>query len=338
MDIADIIVGTQGRNKIVDYLEDYIKLGEKKNYVEDNIDKNYEELLFDKNFDSTRAFIKIEDGCNNFCSYCIIPYARGRVRSRKADSIIKEIETLAKDGYKEFVITGIQITDYEDDGIDLIKLLEMIDEVPGAERIRLGSIQPKLLKDETVERLAALKHLQHQFHLSLQSGSNKVLKLMNRKYTREDYIENTEKIYKAMPDAAITTDIIVGFPGEDDDDFKESIDIVKKVNFLKVHVFRYSRRKGTKAYDMPDQVPESVKKDRAEILEEYQEASRHIFINKFIGNEFEVLFEEKKDEYFEGYTSNYIRAYLKTDEDLHNHVIKVKAVERFKDGVLVERI
>lgn len=338
MNIADIIVGTQGRNKIVDYLEDYIKLGEKKKYVEDNIDKNYEELLFDKNFDSTRAFIKIEDGCNNFCSYCIIPYARGRVRSRKADSIIKEIEMLAKDGYKEFVITGIQITDYEDDGIDLIKLLEMIDEVTGVERLRLGSIQPKLLKDETVERLAHLKHLQHQFHLSLQSGSNKVLMLMNRKYTREDYIENTDKIYKAMPDAAITTDIIVGFPGEDDDDFKESIDIVKKVNFLKVHVFRYSRRKGTKAYDMPGQVAESVKKDRAEILEEYQEASRNIFINKFIGDEFEVLFEEKKDEYFEGYTSNYIRAYLKTDEDLHNHIIKVKAVERFKDGVLVERI
>lgn len=338
MDIADIIVGTQGRNKIVDYLEDYIKLGEKKNYVGDNIDKNYEELLFDKNFDSTRAFIKIEDGCNNFCSYCIIPYARGRVRSRKADSIIKEIETLAKDGYKEFVITGIQITDYEDADIDLIKLLEKIDEVPGVERIRLGSIQPKLLKDETVERLAHLKHLQHQFHLSLQSGSIKVLKLMNRKYTREDYIKNTSKLYKAMPDASITTDIIVGFPGEDDEDFKESIDIVKKVNFLKVHVFRYSRRKGTKAYDMPGQVAESVKKDRAEILEEYQEASRHIFINKFIGEEFEVLFEEKKDEYFEGYTSNYIRAYLKTDEDLHNHIIKVKAIERFKDGILVERI
>lgn len=338
MDIADIIVGTQGRNKIVQYLEEYLDLGEKKNYVEDNIDKNYEELLFDKNFDSTRAFIKIEDGCNNFCSYCIIPYARGRVRSRKADSIIKEITSLVKDGYKEFVITGIQITDYEDDGIDLIKLLEMIDKVPGVERLRLGSIQPKLLKDETVERLAHLKHLQHQFHLSLQSGSNKVLKLMNRKYTREDYIENTEKIYKAMPDAAITTDIIVGFPREDDDDFKESIDIVKKVNFLKVHVFRYSRRKGTKAYDMPDQVPESIKKDRAEILEEYQEASRHIFINKFIGEEFEVLFEEKKDEYFEGYTSNYIRAYLKSEGDLHNHIIKVKAVERFKDGVLVERI
>jgi len=338
MNIADIIVGTQGRNKIVEYLEEYLELGEKKNYVEDNIDKNYEELLFDKNFDSTRAFIKIEDGCNNFCSYCIIPYARGRVRSRKADSIIKEIETLAKDGYKEFVITGIQITDYEDADIDLIKLLEKIDEVPGVERIRLGSIQPKLLKDETVERLAHLKHLQHQFHLSLQSGSNKVLKLMNRKYTREDYIENTSKIYMAMPDAAITTDIIVGFPGEDDDDFKESIDIVKKVNFLKVHVFRYSRRKGTKAYDMEGQVPESVKKDRAELLEGYQEASKHIFINKFIGAEFEVLFEEKKDEYFEGYTSNYIRAYLKSDAELHNHIIKVKAVERFKDGVLVERI
>ena len=322
MDIADIIVGTQGRNKIADYLEEYLNLGEKKNYVEDNIDKNYEELLFDKNFDSTRAFIKIEDGCNNFCSYCIIPYARGRVRSRKADSIIKEIETLAKDGYKEFVI----------------KLLEMIDEVPGVERVRLGSIQPKLLKDETVERLAKLKHLQHQFHLSLQSGSNKVLKLMNRKYTREDYIENTSKIYKAMPDSAITTDIIVGFPQEDDEDFKESIDIVKKVNFLKVHVFRYSRRKGTKAYDMKGQIAESVKKDRAEILEEYQEASRHIFINKFIGNEFEVLFEEKKDEYFEGYTSNYIRAYLKTDENLHNQIIKVKAVEKFRDGILVERI
>ena len=338
MDIADIIVGTQGRNKIADYLEEYLNLGEKKNYVEDNIEKNYEELLFDKNFDSTRAFIKIEDGCNNFCSYCIIPYARGRVRSRKADSIIKEIETLAKDGYKEFVITGIQITDYEDNDIDLIKLLEMIDEVPGVERVRLGSIQPKLLKDETVERLAKLMHLQHQFHLSLQSGSNKVLKLMNRKYTKEDYIENTSKIYKAMPDSAITTDIIVGFPQEDDEDFKESIDIVKKVNFLKVHVFRYSRRKGTKAYDMKGQIAESVKKDRAEILEEYQEASRHIFINKFIEIEFEVLFEEKKDEYFEGYTSNYIRAYLKTDENLHNQIMKVKAVEKFRDGILVERI
>lgn len=338
MNIADIIVGTQGRNKIVDYLEEYLKSDEKKNYVEDDIDKNYEELLFDKNFDSTRAFIKIEDGCNNFCSYCIIPYARGRVRSRKADSIIKEIASLANDGYKEFVITGIQITDYQDEDVDLIKLLELIDEVSGVERIRLGSIQPKLLKDETVLRLARLKHLQHQFHLSLQSGSNKVLRLMNRKYSKEEYIQNTEKIYKAMPDSAITTDIIVGFPREDDDDFRESVDIIKKVNFLKVHVFRYSRRKGTKAYDIPCQVAESIKKDRAETLEQYQEASRHIFINKFIGEDFEVLFEEKRDAYFEGYTSNYIRAYLKTDEALHNKVVRVKALEAFKDGVLVERI
>ena len=338
MDIADIIIGTQGRNKIVDYLEEYLKIGEKKNYVKDNIDKNYEELLFDKNFDSTRAFIKIEDGCNNFCSYCIIPYARGRVRSRKASSIIKEISDLVEDGYKEFVITGIQITDYEDDDIDLIKLLEMIDEVPGVERIRLGSIQPKLLKEETVERLAHLKNLQHQFHLSLQSGSNKVLKLMNRKYTREDYILNTEKIYKAMPDSAITTDIIVGFPCEDEDDFKESIEIIKRVNFLKVHVFRYSKRKGTKAFDMQGQISENIKKDRAEILEKYQEISKNIFINKFIGTEFDVLFEEKKNFYFEGYTTNYIRAYLKTDEDLHNKIIRVKAIKEFNGGILVERI
>lgn len=161
---------------------------------------------------------------------------------------------------------------------------------------------------------------------------------MNRKYTREDYIENTTKIYKAMPDSSITTDIIVGFPGEDEEDFKESIDIVKKVNFLKVHVFRYSRRKGTKAYDMEGQVPESVKKDRAELLEGYQEASKHIFINKFIGEDFEVLFEEKKDDCYEGYTSNYIRAYLRTDEELHNKILKVKAVETYKDGILVERI
>lgn len=338
MDIADIIVGTQGRNKIVDYLEEYLNIGEKRNYVEDNIDKNYEELLFDKNFDSTRAFIKIEDGCNNFCSYCIIPYARGRVRSREISSIINEIKALVEDGYKEFVITGIQITDYEDEGTDLITLLEKIDKVDGLERIRLGSIQPKLLQDETVARLAKLEHLQHQFHLSLQSGSNKILKLMNRKYSKEDYINNTNKIYKAMPDASITTDIIVGFPCEDDEDFNESVDIVKKVNFLKVHVFRYSRRKGTRAYDMKCQVAESVKKERAETLEKYQEISRNIFINKFIGEEFEVLFEEHKNSYFEGYTSNYIRAYLKTDEDLHNKIVKVKAVDTFNDGILVERI
>ena len=274
-----------------------------------------------------RAVIKVQDGCNQFCSYCIIPYARGRVRSRKIDSIIKEIEQIAQKGIKEVVITGIHLASYGKDfeeNIGLIDLLEEINKVDGIVRIRLGSLEPKIITEEFMQRLIKLEKICHHFHLSLQSGCDNTLKRMNRKYTTEEFKEIVQRLRRYYDDVILTTDIIVGFPGETEEDFETTYNYLKKINFYKMHVFPYSPRKGTVAAKMPDQIQGDVKEKRSKKLIELSNENQKQYNQNLIGKDVEVLFEEKnKEGYYKGHTQNYILVEYKTDEELENKIVKV---------------
>ena len=260
---VDVVIGTTERNKIVDLIEESKEFHEKINIVK-NL-KNVREFANTTNFDSnnrTRAYMKVQDGCNRFCTYCIIPFARGPIRSRTIEDSVREAKTLADRGFKEIVLTGIHIGSFGMDMGDmrLIDLIEAIAEVDGIERIRLSSVEPIIITDEFMERAVKTGKLCDHFHLSLQSGSNNILKAMNRRYTREEYIEKANIIRKYMPHAGLTTDIIVGFPGENEEDFRDSMSIVKEVGFSRIHVFKYSKRKNTKAALMKNQIDGNVKK------------------------------------------------------------------------------
>ena len=274
-----------------------------------------------------RAVIKVQDGCNQFCSYCIIPYARGRVRSRKIDSIIKEIEQIAQKGIKEVVITGIHLASYGKDfeeNIGLIDLLEEINKIDGIVRIRLGSLEPKIITEEFMQRLIKLEKICHHFHLSLQSGCDNTLKRMNRKYTTSEFEEIVQRLRKYYNDVILTTDIIVGFPGETGEDFETTYNYLKKINFYKMHVFPYSPRKGTVAAKMPDQIQGDVKEKRSKKLIELSNENQKQYNQNLIGKDVEVLFEEKnKEGYYKGHTQNYILVEYKTDEELENKIVKV---------------
>lgn len=327
---VDVVVGTTERNRIVDLIEESKKNNEKINIVKDL--KNVREFANTTNFDSnnrTRAYMKVQDGCNRFCTYCIIPFARGPIRSRTIEDSVREARTLADRGFKEIVLTGIHIGSFGMDLGDmrLIDLIEAIAEVDGIERIRLSSVEPLIITDDFMERAVKTGKLCDHFHLSLQSGSNNILKAMNRRYTREDYIEKANIIRKYMPHAGLTTDIIVGFPGESQEDFEDSMKIVKEVGFSRIHVFKYSKRKNTKAAVMKNQIDGNVKKERSEKLialgEEYQE----IFERENMKTTQSVLFEEKHDGVYYGYTTNYIRVKAKSEEDLTNKIKKVKILD-----------
>lgn len=327
---VDVVVGTTERNRIVDLIEESKKNNEKINIVKDL--KNVREFANTTNFDSnnrTRAYMKVQDGCNRFCTYCIIPFARGPIRSRTIEDSVREARTLADRGFKEIVLTGIHIGSFGMDLGDmrLIDLIEAIAEVDGIERIRLSSVEPIIISDDFMERAVKTGKLCDHFHLSLQSGSNNILKAMNRRYTREDYIEKANIIRKYMPHAGLTTDIIIGFPGESQEDFEDSMKIVKEVGFSRIHVFKYSKRKNTKAAVMKNQIDGNVKKERSEKLialgEEYQE----IFERENMKTTQSVLFEEKHDGVYYGYTTNYIRVKAKSEEDLTNKIKKVKILD-----------
>ena len=327
---VDVVVGTTDRNRIVDLIEESKKNNEKINIVKEL--KNVREFANTTNFDSnnrTRAYMKVQDGCNRFCTYCIIPFARGPIRSRTIEDSVREARTLADRGFKEIVLTGIHIGSFGMDLGDmrLIDLIEAIAEVDGIERIRLSSVEPLIITDDFMERAVKTGKLCDHFHLSLQSGSNNILKAMNRRYTREDYIEKANIIRKYMPHAGLTTDIIVGFPGESQEDFEDSMKIVKEVGFSRIHVFKYSKRKNTRAAVMKNQIDGNVKKERSEKLialgEEYQE----IFERENMKTTQSVLFEEKHDGVYYGYTTNYIRVKAKSEEDLTNKIKKVKILD-----------
>ena len=328
----DIVLGNEEKADIVHFVEQYQNEKKKIVQIQDiNQEKEFEEMGEITYTEKTRAVIKVQDGCNQFCSYCIIPYARGRVRSRKIENVVKEIKKIAERGIKEVVITGIHLASYGkdfNDGTSLIDLLEEINKIDGICRIRLGSLEPKIINEKFMDRLIKLEKICHHFHLSLQSGSNKTLKRMNRKYTTEEFKNIVEILRKYYNDVILTTDIIVGFPGENEEEFEETYNFLKEIKFYKMHVFPYSPRKGTGAEKMPEQVDGNIKEERSKKLIEMSEQNQKGYNEKLIGKEVEVLFEEeeKKDNeiFYKGHTSNYILVKYKTTENLENQIRKVK--------------
>ncbi len=310
---VDVIIGTSERHKIVELCQEARGANEVINIVRSiKNDDEFEKIDVNDIKSKTRAYIKIQDGCNQYCSYCIIPYARGPIRSRQLEDIIQETEILAKAGFKEIILTGIHVASYGKDleDIDLKEVLKAIGKIEGIERIRLSSLEPNLIDEDFMKTIMDINKICDHFHLSLQSGSNSVLKRMNRKYTSEEYKEKVDLIRKYMPDAGITTDIIVGFPGESEEEFQETMEFVKTIAFSKIHVFKYSIRQGTPAAKYENQVNGLIKNKRSEDLIALANGLAQEFNNKFINTKVSVLYEEvsKVDERaFEGYTTNYIR-------------------------------
>ena len=329
----DLCLGTNDKTQIVEFVEKYID--EKNKKVElDNIlyDANFEDFGSVTYTEKTRAVIKVQDGCDRFCSYCIIPFARGKVRSRKPESVIQEIKEIAKSGIKEVVVTGIHVASYGRDFKEdyrLIDLLEEINKIDGIERIRLGSIEPLLITEDFMERLIKLEKVCHHFHLSLQSGCTETLKRMNRRYTAEEFEVIVERLRKYYQDVILTTDIIVGFPNESEEEFECTYEYLKKINFYKMHVFKYSPRKGTKASEMPEQIPGDIKEIRSKRLLELSDNNETRFLDSYIGKTVEVLFEECDEQgYYKGHTANYIMVKVKSEEDLSNKIVNVVVRKR----------
>lgn len=323
----DIIVGNNKKKEIVDILDNYFKHQEKEYIIDINKTDEYEELEIETVTEHTRAHLKIQDGCNNFCSYCIIPYARGRIRSRKMGNIRNEILRLADKGFKEIVFTGINLGCYNDDGKKLIDVLEMAEKIEGIERIRLGSLDPEIITNDFVERLSKISKICPHFHLSMQSGCDKTLKAMNRHYTSEEYFNKCKMLRQKFDNPAFTTDVIVGFPGETQEDYVESRNFIEKVRFAELHVFKYSKRDGTVAAKMPNQIEESIKSKRSENLIQVGEKLMREYREKKIGTEVSVLFEEEKvigdKRYQVGHTRDYIEVALETVEDLSGEIRNV---------------
>mgnify|MGYP000728946182 FL=1 len=319
----DLILGINEKNDIVKYVEQ----ASKNTYVSDVLHQTEFLDFGDVTYtEKTRAVIKVQDGCNQFCSYCIIPYARGRIRSRKPESVIKEITDVAKEGIKEVVITGIHIASYGKDfntEYRLIDLLEEIQKVDGVQRIRLGSLEPTLITEEFVTRLKKLSKICDHFHLSLQSGCDETLKRMNRKYTTNQFRHVVELLRNAYPEVHLTTDVIVGFPGETEEEFNKTYEFLKEIKFYKMHVFKYSPRSGTVAAKMPNQIDGNIKEERSNKLIELSDKNEKEYNQKYIGKEVEVLLEEREGEYLKGHTTNYMVVKMKTNENLENTIQKV---------------
>lgn len=328
----DLVLGINEKNDIVDYVNKFLSNKTKEMEISDVLHQ-VEFLDFGTvtHTEKTRMVIKIQDGCDRFCSYCIIPYARGRVRSRKMDSIIQEITQIAQKGIKEVVITGIHVASYgRDFGNEngLIELLEKINEIDGIHRIRLGSLEPKIITEEFMQRLIKLEKMCHHFHLSLQSGCDETLKRMNRKYNTAEIKEIVERLRRYYNDVILTTDIIVGFPGETEEEFEKTYQFLKEIKLYKMHVFQYSPRKGTRAAVMPNQVDGNVKEKRSRKLIELSNENQKRYNEMLVGKEVEVLFEdqavEEDKKYFKGHTQNYIFVKYETDENLENTLKSVK--------------
>lgn len=330
----DLILGNNEKANIVKHIEQYIK----DNIIENNIEDVMKQVEF-VDFgtitysEKTRAVIKIQDGCDRFCSYCIIPYARGRVRSRLPESIINEVKAIVGTGIKEIIITGIHIASYGKDlknEIRLIDILEQLNEIEGLERIRLGSLEPTLITEEFVNRLKNLNKVCNHFHLSLQSACNETLKRMNRKYKIEEFKNCVELLRENFKEVALTTDIIVGFPGETEEEFNVTYKNLKEVNFYKMHIFKYSKRKGTKAAEMPNQIDGSTQDERSKVLIELSNKNQNNFNQKYIGKNVEVLFEESDGQYFKGHTTNYITVKVplqQITEELENSIKQVEIID-----------
>lgn len=341
----DLVVGNNRKKDIVEILNEYYaekEAGEqvKEEYVIDiNHTDEYEDLEISTVTEHTRAHLKIQDGCNNFCSYCIIPYARGRIRSRTMESIKAELERLSASGFKEIVLTGINLSCYDDNGKKLIDVIEMADNVNGIERIRLGSLDPEVVTEDFVERLGKVKKICPHFHFSLQSGCDKTLKAMNRHYTSDEYYEKCQLIRKYIDNPAFTTDVIVGFPGETEEDYISSREFVKKVKFAELHVFKYSKRDDTVAAKMPNQIDEKIKTLRSEDLIKTGEELTKEFRQAKIGQDTTVLFEEKilldNKEYWVGHTVDYIKIAVPEKENLEGQIRKVNVKDFLTNEIML---
>lgn len=351
---VDLVVGNNKKSEIVELVEGYMA----KNDISSNtvIDigaaKDYEELSVASTMEKTRAFIKIQDGCNRFCSYCIIPYVRGRVRSRNEEDILEEITKLSKTGYKEIVLTGIHISSYGTDRLantddvyrlmPLASLIKAIGEIPGIERIRLGSLEPRIITEEFVKEIIGTTQFCPHFHLSLQSGSASVLKRMNRRYTPEEYEKKVRLLRKYFDNPAFTTDIIVGFPGETDKEFEETLEFVQRIGFSAIHVFKYSKRAGTKAAEMKDQIPEYIKHQRSNMLISAAKQMSKDYREMFVGRIEKVLIEEEESidhgRYYVGHNERYLKLALEIGEgmdNLINRIITVRINKFLTDDILL---
>lgn len=340
---VDIVIGNDRKHDLVRLLEEY-SLDSVNDTVDDINDgkHDFEEFFIDQTKEHTRAFIKVQDGCNQFCSYCIIPYARGRVRSRRFENVIAEVERLAANGFKEVVLTGIHLSSY---GVDfeeatgLLELIQAVNAVKGIERIRLGSLEPKIVTEHFASELSKLDKICPHFHLSLQSGCDATLKRMNRKYTIKEYERGCELLRKYFVHPAITTDVIVGFPGETEEEFEQTKAYLEHIHFYEMHIFKYSKRKGTRAAVMPDQIDEQVKAARSEKLIALGHDMSKEFRKFYIGKNEEVLFEEKAvigdKEYFVGYTKEYVKVAKKTDENLENQIVSGRISGMLTDEILL---
>ena len=318
----DVIIGNNRKKDLVPLLDEYFagKHVEEDSLIDIGKTREYEALHINKIADHTRAFIKIQDGCNQFCSYCIIPYTRGRVRSRKPEEIMEEIKGLVDKGYREVVLTGIHLSSYglDLDGITLLDLMVKIDKIQGLERLRLGSLEPRIVTEEFTRTLAGLRTICPHFHLSLQSGCDATLKRMNRRYTTEEYEKGCQILRKYFDRPAITTDVIVGFPQETEEEFAQTIEFLKRIHFYEMHVFKYSRRAGTRAADMPGQLTENQKGQRSDVLLKLDQEMSLEYRKSFLGEEKEVLMEEKividGTEYLVGHTREYVKAAIPWEE------------------------
>lgn len=340
---VDIVIGNDRKHDLVRLLEEY-SLDSVNDTVDDINDgkHDFEELFIDQTKEHTRAFIKVQDGCNQFCSYCIIPYARGRVRSRRFENVIAEVERLAANGFKEVVLTGIHLSSY---GVDfeeatgLLELIQAVNAVKGIERIRLGSLEPKIVTEHFASELSKLDKICPHFHLSLQSGCDATLKGMNRKYTTKEYERGCELLRKYFVHPAITTDVIVGFPGETEEEFEQTKAYLEHIHFYEMHIFKYSKRKGTRAAVMPDQIDEQIKAARSEKLIALGHDMSKEFRKFYIGKNEEVLFEEKAvigdKEYFVGYTKEYVKVAKETAENLENQIVSGRISGMLTDEILL---
>lgn len=332
----DIVIGNNRKQDLIRILAEYWKEEtlhpeQVEELIDINHTKEYENLTLDRTAEHTRAYIKVQDGCNQFCSYCIIPFARGRVRSRKAQDVTDEVRRLAENGYKEVVLTGIHLSSYGMDlekEEDLLHLIQSVHEVEGIERIRLGSLEPRIITEEFAETLASLPKICPHFHLSMQSGCDETLKRMNRRYTSAEYFEKCEILRSAFEHPALTTDVIVGFPQESEEEFEITRKFIEKVNFYETHVFKYSKRQGTKAAAMEGQIPEPVKGTRSAELIRIGKEHKKAFESWYIGKEIAVLFEEEIErdgqKIWVGHTREYIKVALQSDENLQNCIRKVQ--------------
>lgn len=333
----DIVLGTNEKKQIVEEIEGYKKEKEEEQVLSDVMNqKEFQDFGVVTYTEKTRAVIKIQDGCDRFCSYCIIPYARGRVRSRKKENVIQEVEEMVRKGIQEIVLTGIHLASYGKDfkqEYSLIDLLEELNKIEGIKRIRLGSLEPTFMTEQFVERLSKLQHICDHFHLSLQSGCNETLKRMNRHYTVEEFEEIVIRLRKVYPHCALTTDIIVGFPQETQEEFQKTYEFIKRIAFYKMHVFAYSPRKGTKAAMMPNQVESFIKQQRSNRLLDLSNQNQAEQNERIIGQQVQVLFEEKKANTYQGHTTNYMEVKVPSEVSLENQIKQVQIIG--KEGLVL---